>query len=44
MQTHKFTHSATANDTWSQWQRPGVEAKASQFVETGHAYAYWDCK
>ncbi len=44
VQTHRFTHGATANTTWSGWKKPGVLAKAEQFVGTGTAEAYWDCK
>ncbi|WP_197672582.1 hypothetical protein [Arcanobacterium phocae] len=44
VQTHHFTHSATANGTWSGWKSPGVTAYASEYVGSGLAQAYWDCK
>lgn len=44
VQTKYFTHSATANTTWSGWEHAGIPAKASQFVGLGQATAYWDCK
>ncbi len=44
VQTHRFYHSATANATWSGWKAPGVPASATQFVGTGQATAYWDCR
>lgn len=39
-----YEHSATANTTFSGWQKPGVEAHAEQFVGTGQATAYWNCR
>ena len=30
--------------SWSGWKNPGVEARASQFVGTGAATAYWNCR
>lgn len=44
VQTHRFTHSATANGTFSGWEKPGVLAKASHYIGLGTARAYWDCK
>ena len=44
VQTHRFDHSATANATFSGWKRPGVLARASQYVGFGTARAYWDCR
>lgn len=40
----EYKHSATANETFSGWQEPGVLAEAKQFVGTGRAYAYWNCR
>lgn len=43
--TQHFTHSATANSTFSGWQPPGLRAYASQYVGfSGTATAYWSCK
>ncbi|MCR3758699.1 hypothetical protein [Clostridium felsineum] len=42
--THYYTHISTANTTSSGWKSPGVQAHAEQFVGTGTATAYWDCK
>lgn len=44
VQTSKFTHSATANDVFSGWKKPGELANATAFVGNGRATAYWDCK
>ncbi|MBU3093457.1 hypothetical protein KPL35_15445 [Clostridium sp. CF011] len=44
VQTGKYTHSSTANTTSSGWKSPGTKAHASQFVGTGTATAYWNCK
>ncbi|PKD97438.1 hypothetical protein CW717_11255 [Macrococcoides caseolyticum] len=44
VQTGKFEHSATANSTFSGWKKPGVVADAQQFVGTGTASAYWNCR
>lgn len=44
VQTNVFTHSATANTTTSGWKAPGIKAHAEQFVGTGTATAYWNCK
>lgn len=44
VQSGVYSHSATANGTWSGWKNPGVEAKASQFVGAGAATAYWNCR
>lgn len=44
VQSTKYTHSATANTSSSGWKKPGVLASASQFVGTGAATAYWNCK
>lgn len=44
VQTHHFEHSATANSTFSGWKPKGTEAYASQYVGTGGATAYWDCR
>ncbi|WP_218958196.1 hypothetical protein [Actinomyces trachealis] len=42
--TKHFVHSATANSTTSGWKKPGVRAYAEQFVGSGTATAYWDCR
>ena len=44
VQTHRFEHSATVNSDFSGWKRPGVLARASKFIGTGTARAYWDCR
>lgn len=44
VQTNKYDHSATANSTCSGWKSPGVRAYAQQFVGTGTASAYWNCR
>ena len=40
----EYEHSATANEAFSDWQAPGTLAEAKQFVGTGRAYAYWNCR
>ncbi len=42
--THVFTHSATANSTFSGWKKPGVDAYAQQLVGIYDATAYWACR
>jgi hypothetical protein len=44
VQTGVYTHSATANTTFSGWKQPGVLASASQLVGIYPATAYWNCK
>lgn len=44
VQSSIYEHVATANTTSSGWQEPGVQASAKQFVGTGHATAFWDCR
>ena len=44
VQTSVYEHSATANSTTSGWQDPGVKAYAQQFIGTGTATAYWNCR
>jgi hypothetical protein len=44
VQSSVYEHHATANTTASGWKKPGVVAKASQFVGTGTATAYWNCR
>ncbi|EGQ2827398.1 hypothetical protein JL777_04790 [Staphylococcus pseudintermedius] len=44
VQTGRFTHSATANSTFSGWKRPGVKAVAKQYVGWRLAVAYWNCR
>ncbi|MGN0307010.1 MAG: hypothetical protein ACI4DN_02215 [Lachnospiraceae bacterium] len=44
VQTTIYEHSATANATSSGWKNPGVVAYAEQFVGTGTAVAYWNCR
>lgn len=45
VQTHRFTHSATANGVFSGWKRKGVLADAETWITPGtRATAYWDCK
>lgn len=44
VQSGVYDHSATANTTFSGWKRPGVLASAVQFVGTGKATAYWNCR
>ncbi|BDR61254.1 hypothetical protein [Lactobacillus xylocopicola] len=42
--SHKYSHSATANSSWSGWKSAGTTADAQQFVGTGTAYGYWDAR
>lgn len=42
--TGEYEHSATANETFSGWQEPGVLTEARQFVGKDTAYAYWNCR
>lgn len=44
VQTGKYEHSATANSTFSGWKLPGTLAHAQEFVGTGAATAYWNCR
>ena len=44
VQTGVYEHSATANETFSGWQKPGTLASATQFVGWNTAYAYWNCR
>lgn len=44
VQSGQYEHSATANTTFSGWKKPGVMASATQFVGTGQATAYWNCR
>lgn len=44
VQTGQFEHSATANSTFSGWKKPGIAADAQQFVGSGTASAYWNCR
>ena len=44
VQTGKYTHSSTANSTFSGWQKPGTLAHAEQFIGLDTATAYWDCE
>lgn len=45
VQSHHYTHSATANGVFSGWQKKGVMAKAATWIAPGvRAVAYWDCK
>ncbi|GFZ26500.1 lactococcin 972 family bacteriocin [Lactobacillus corticis] len=45
VQSHRYTHSSTANGVFSGWKKKGVTAKASTWISpTKKATAYWDCK
>lgn len=44
VQSSVYEHSATANSTFSGWKLPGKVAKASEFVGTAKARAYWNCR
>lgn len=44
VQSSSYEHVSTANQTSSGWQQPGVMAKAKQWVGTGQATAYWNCR
>jgi len=44
VQTTVYEHSSTANTTSSGWKNPGTLAHAQQFVGTGTATAYWNCR
>ncbi len=44
VQSSVFQHSATANSTFSGWKEPGIVAEASEFVGSGTARAYWNCR
>ncbi|MBM7617544.1 hypothetical protein JOC36_001101 [Weissella uvarum] len=44
VQTGRFKHSATANQTYSGLKRKGVRAVAQQYVGWGRATAYWHCQ
>lgn len=44
VQSHVYEHCATANNTFSGWQKKGIVAEASQFVGLGTTRAYWDCR
>lgn len=44
VQTSIYEHSATANSVSSGWKNPGVVAYAKDFIGTGTAYCYWNCR
>jgi hypothetical protein len=44
VQSSEYEHLATANTTSSGWQKKTVLASAEQFVGTGTATAYWNCR
>lgn len=45
VQTHHYTHLATANGKSSGWKKKGKLASAGKWITPGtKAYAYWDCK
>lgn len=44
VESEVMNKTATANATFSGWKRPGVLARASQYVGFGTARAYWDCR
>lgn len=44
VQTTVYEHSATANTTSSGWKSAGTLASATEFVGTGTATAYWNCR
>lgn len=44
VQSGSYTHSATANTTFSGWKSKGVQAHAQQYVGWGNATAYWNAR
>ncbi|MGV9183658.1 hypothetical protein [Arcanobacterium canis] len=40
----RYEHRATANSKTTRWMPKGTRAYATDWVGTGTAHAYWDCR